>query len=165
MSVNQTASSRPWSNRRRTRSGGNEAVGSVTVVRTLNVRGLMPSIPIPAMIAATVFSFTVSPRSRSSVVTRGDPYVPSESACTSRIFTARSARRCCRGVNLIALCHSREQAEQVKARLAEWLASRGLVFNEDKTQITHLDRGVDFLGFAIRRYPNGKLLTKPSKDA
>jgi RNA-directed DNA polymerase len=67
--------------------------------------------------------------------------------------------------DLIALCHSREQAEQVKARLAEWLASRGLVFNEDKTQITHLDRGVDFLGFAIRRYPNGKLLTKPSKDA
>jgi RNA-directed DNA polymerase len=67
--------------------------------------------------------------------------------------------------DLIALCHSREQAEQVKARLAEWLAPRGLVFNEDKTQITHLDRGVDFLGFSIRRYPNGKLLTKPSNDA
>lgn len=63
------------------------------------------------------------------------------------------------------MCHSREQAEQVKARLAEWLAPRGLVFNEDKTRITHLDRGVDFLGFTIRRYPNGKLLTKPSNDA
>jgi RNA-directed DNA polymerase len=45
------------------------------------------------------------------------------------------------------------------------LALRGLVFYEDKTQITHLDRGVDFLGFNIRRYPNGKLLTKPSSDA
>ncbi len=68
--------------------------------------------------------------------------------------------------DLIALCHSREQAVQVKARLAEWLAPRGLVFNEDKTQITHLeDQGVDFLGFSIRRYPNGKLLTKPSNDA
>jgi RNA-directed DNA polymerase len=67
--------------------------------------------------------------------------------------------------DLIALCHSREQAEQVKARLTEWLGPRGLVFNEDKTQITHLDRGVDFLGFSIRRYPNGKLLTKPSNDA
>jgi RNA-directed DNA polymerase len=67
--------------------------------------------------------------------------------------------------DLLALCHTREQAEQVKARLAEWLAPRGLVFNEDKTQITHLDRGVDFLGFNIRRYPNGKLLTKPSNDA
>jgi RNA-directed DNA polymerase len=67
--------------------------------------------------------------------------------------------------DLLALCHTREQAEQVKARLAQWLAPRGLVFNEDKTQITHLERGVDFLGFTIRRYPNGKLLTKPSNDA
>jgi RNA-directed DNA polymerase len=41
---------------------------------------------------------------------------------------------------------------------------RGLVFNQAKTQITHLDQGVDFLGFNIRRY-RGKLLTKPSKDA
>lgn len=67
--------------------------------------------------------------------------------------------------DLIALCHSREQAEQVKARLAEWLAPRGLVFNETKTQITHLAQGVDFLGYTIRRFPNGKLLTKPSNDA
>lgn len=67
--------------------------------------------------------------------------------------------------DLLALCHSREQAEQVKARLAEWLAPRGLVFNEDKTRITHLDQGVDFLGFTIRRFSNGKLLTKPSNDA
>ena len=44
--------------------------------------------------------------------------------------------------DLLALCHTREQAEQVKARLARWLAPRGLVFNEDKTQITHLDTGV-----------------------
>jgi RNA-directed DNA polymerase len=66
--------------------------------------------------------------------------------------------------DLLALCHSREQAEQVKARLAGWLTPRGLVFNEAKTQITHLDQGVDFLGFNIRRY-RGKLLTKPSKDA
>src|SRR3954451_6860394 len=67
--------------------------------------------------------------------------------------------------DLIALCHSREQTDQVKARLAEWLIPRGLSFNQDKTQITHLDQGVDFLGFTIRRYPNGKLLTKPSNNA
>jgi RNA-directed DNA polymerase len=66
--------------------------------------------------------------------------------------------------DLLALCHSREQAEQVKARLAAWLAPRGLVFNEDKTRIVHLDDGVDFLGFNIRRY-HGKLLIKPSKAA
>jgi RNA-directed DNA polymerase len=66
--------------------------------------------------------------------------------------------------DLLALCHSRKQAEQVKARLAAWLAPRGLRFNEDKTSITHLDDGVDFLGFNVRRY-RGKLLIKPSKAA
>jgi len=64
----------------------------------------------------------------------------------------------------LALCHSREQAEQVKARLAVWLAPRGLAFNEDKTRVVHLDDGVDFLGFNVRRY-HGKLLIKPSKAA
>jgi RNA-directed DNA polymerase len=63
------------------------------------------------------------------------------------------------------LCTSREQAEQVKARLATWLEPRGLTFNEDKTQIVRLDEGFDFLGFNIRRYRNGKLLIKPSKEA
>jgi RNA-directed DNA polymerase len=67
--------------------------------------------------------------------------------------------------DLVALCVSREQAEQVKTRLAEWLAPRGLAFNEDKTRIVHLDEGFDFLGFNIRRYRNNKLFIKPSKAA
>jgi RNA-directed DNA polymerase len=67
--------------------------------------------------------------------------------------------------DLAALCASRAQAEQVKARLAEWLEPRGLAFNEAKTRIVHLSQGFDFLGFSIRRYPNGKLLTKPGKEA
>lgn len=67
--------------------------------------------------------------------------------------------------DLLALCSSQEQAEQVKARLSEWLAPRGLTFNEEKTQIVHLSQGVDFLGFNIRRYGSGKLLVKPSRAA
>ena len=66
--------------------------------------------------------------------------------------------------DVLALCHSRQQAEDVQARLAGWLEPRGLAFNQDKTRITHLDQGVDFLGFEIRRF-GGKLLTKPSKAA
>jgi len=66
--------------------------------------------------------------------------------------------------DLVALCHSREQAQQVKAQLAEWLAPRGLAFNEDKTRIAPLSEGFDFLGFTVRRY-GVKLLTKPSKAA
>jgi RNA-directed DNA polymerase len=66
--------------------------------------------------------------------------------------------------DLVALCHSRHEAEQVKARLAAWLAPRGLAFNEDKTRIVTLGEGFDFLGFNVRRY-HGKLLIKPSKAA
>ena len=62
-------------------------------------------------------------------------------------------------------CHSRQQAEQVKAQLAEWLAPRGLALNEDKTNIVHLTEGFDFLGFNVRRYRNGKLLIMPAEAA
>src|SRR6516162_2054007 len=66
--------------------------------------------------------------------------------------------------DLAVFCHTRQEAEQVKARLAEWLAPRGLAFNEDKTRIVCLSEGFDFLGFNVRRY-NRKLLIKPSKAA
>jgi RNA-directed DNA polymerase len=66
--------------------------------------------------------------------------------------------------DLVVFAHSREQAEQVKARLAAWLAPRGLAFNEDKTRIVHLDEGFDFLGYTVRRH-HGKMLIKPSKTA
>jgi RNA-directed DNA polymerase len=67
--------------------------------------------------------------------------------------------------DLVALCVSAEQAQQVKERLTGWLAVRGLAFNEDKTRIVSLDQGFDFLGFNVRRYRSGKLLIKPSKAA
>jgi RNA-directed DNA polymerase len=57
------------------------------------------------------------------------------------------------------------QAERVKAKLAAWLAPKGLAFNEDKTHVVHASQGFELLGFAIRRYPNGKFLIKPSKKA
>jgi RNA-directed DNA polymerase len=66
--------------------------------------------------------------------------------------------------DMVVLCHSQEQAGQVKARLAEWLTPRELAFNEDKTRVVHLREGFDFLGFNVRRYRT-KLLIKPSKAA
>lgn len=67
--------------------------------------------------------------------------------------------------DFVALCHSVEQAQEVKGRLATWLMPRGLAFNEDKTKIVCLEEGFDFLGFNIRRYKGGKLLTRPSQAA
>jgi len=67
--------------------------------------------------------------------------------------------------DLLVFCHSREHAEQVNQQLAEWLQPRGLVFNEAKTQIVHLNQGCDFLGFNVRRYHGRLPLIKPSDDA
>ncbi|NKZ04190.1 group II intron reverse transcriptase/maturase [Actinomadura latina] len=66
--------------------------------------------------------------------------------------------------DFVVCCHSRQQAEQVRAQLADWLKPRGLALNEAKTSIVHASDGFDFLGFNIRRY-HGKLLIKPSKAA
>ena len=96
-----------------------------------------------------------------------------EQATGVRYYPGAPTRETVRGVpvlvryadDLLALCHTQAQAEQVKARLAAWLAPRGLAFNDDKTAIRHLDAdGCDFLGYSIRRY-RGKLLIKPSTAA
>jgi len=87
-----------------------------------------------------------------------NPYRESEAAVPGTPVLVRYAD------DFIALCDTREQAEQVKTRLTPWLASRGLAFNEDKTRVVHLDEGFDFLGFNVRRY-GAKLLIKPSAGA
>ena len=66
--------------------------------------------------------------------------------------------------DFVVHCHTRQQAVEVKARLAAWLTPRGLAFNEDKTKVVSLSEGYDFLGFNVRRYQR-KLLIKPSKQA
>lgn len=45
-----------------------------------------------------------------------------------------------------------------------FMAERGLQLSEEKTVITHIDDGFDFLGKNIRKY-KGKLLIKPSKQS
>lgn len=45
--------------------------------------------------------------------------------------------------------------------LNAFMAERGVALSEEKTLITHIDNGFDFLGQNVRKY-NGKLLIKPS---
>lgn len=59
--------------------------------------------------------------------------------------------------------NSKEWLEQeVKPIVVNFLAERGLVLSPEKTKITHIKDGFDFLGWNIRKY-KGKLLMKPSK--
>ncbi len=54
--------------------------------------------------------------------------------------------------------------EKVLPLVRAFLWERGLELSEEKTIITHIDDGFDFLGKNIRMY-NGKLLIKPSKTS
>jgi RNA-directed DNA polymerase len=52
---------------------------------------------------------------------------------------------------------------EVTPLIVEFLKERGLKLSENKTRITHIAEGFDFLGKHIRKY-GGKLLTKPSRE-
>lgn len=59
--------------------------------------------------------------------------------------------------------NSKEWLEhEVKPAAVEFLAERGLVLSPEKTKITHIREGFNFLGWNIRKY-HDKLLMKPSK--
>lgn len=60
---------------------------------------------------------------------------------------------------------SREQLEhEVRPLVAAFLAERGLVLSPEKTLVTHLEDGFDFLGQHVRRYGK-KVLLRPSARA
>jgi RNA-directed DNA polymerase len=52
---------------------------------------------------------------------------------------------------------------EIKPLVEHFLQERGLELSPTKTVTTHVEQGFDFLGQNVRRYPNGKLLIKPSK--
>jgi len=54
--------------------------------------------------------------------------------------------------------------DEVKPLVERFLKVRGLEFSLEKTTITHIDEGFDFLGWNARKY-DGKLLIKPSRKS
>jgi len=52
---------------------------------------------------------------------------------------------------------------EVKPLVAHFLSERGLELSHEKTRVTHIEDGFDFLGQTIRRRRDGKVLIKPSR--
>lgn len=52
---------------------------------------------------------------------------------------------------------------RVQPLVEHFLDERGLELSHEKTRITHVEDGFDFLGQTIRRHRNGKVLIKPSR--
>ncbi len=73
--------------------------------------------------------------------------------------------------DFVILTDTEEDAKQAKTEIAKWLHERGLSLNEEKTRISHISEGFNFLGFNVRQYPvtdtrtGWKTLVKPSKDS
>jgi RNA-directed DNA polymerase len=55
--------------------------------------------------------------------------------------------------------------DQVQPLVAHFLKERGLELSHEKTQITQIEAGFDFLGQNVRRSRCGKVLTKPSSQS
>ena len=81
--------------------------------------------------------------------------------------------KCRRGVTVIRYAddfivtsRSREVLEQkILPAIKTFLAERGLTLSEEKTHITNINDGFDFLGQHVRKYKNGQVLTTPSRKS
>lgn len=68
--------------------------------------------------------------------------------------------------DFIVTSRSKEVLEtEVKSIIESFLRERGLNLSPEKTKITHISEGFDFLGQHVRRYPNGKLFIKPARKS
>jgi len=54
--------------------------------------------------------------------------------------------------DFVVLCHTKDKAVEAKEKIKAFLATRGLELSEEKTSISKLDDGFDFLSFNIRSY-------------
>jgi RNA-directed DNA polymerase len=66
--------------------------------------------------------------------------------------------------DFIITANTKEIVEDLKVIVSNFLLSRGLVLSEEKTMITNIDYGFDFLGWTFKKF-NGKLIVKPSKSS
>ena len=64
--------------------------------------------------------------------------------------------------DFIVTARDKGSLETAQVQIQQWLLSRGLELSSEKTFITSMEDGFDFLGFNHRHY-NGKLLIKPTK--
>ena len=55
--------------------------------------------------------------------------------------------------------------DTIKPAIEKFLAERGLLLSEEKTIITNIRDGFNFLGQNIRKYKNGVLIIKPTADS
>ena len=67
--------------------------------------------------------------------------------------------------DFLVFVKTKEDIMKVPKQLENYLKEHGLILSEEKTKITHLSEGFDFLGFDFRQYPDNISRVKVSKDS
>ena len=71
--------------------------------------------------------------------------------------------------DFVIICNNKEEAESMYNKLNPYLSKRGLELAMDKTKVSHIAEGFDFLGLNIRKYKlfnnTLKTLVKPNKKS
>ena len=87
-----------------------------------------------------------------------------EQAVDSAVATSDKVNVVSYADDFVVTASSREILEdKVKPAIEEFLRERGLELSQEKTKITQIEEGFDFLGQNVRKY-KGKMLIKPSKS-
>ncbi|PEK75394.1 reverse transcriptase domain-containing protein, partial [Bacillus pseudomycoides] len=66
--------------------------------------------------------------------------------------------------DFVVLTETKQQAQSIYEKIQPYLNKRGLELSIEKTKVTHIEEGFDFLGFSVRQYKTwkgNKLLIKP----
>ena len=67
--------------------------------------------------------------------------------------------------DLVIVCESKQKAVEIKADITQFLSDKiGLELSDEKTKITHIYKGFDFLGLTLRKYKKKHLKNKKTKD-
>ena len=66
--------------------------------------------------------------------------------------------------DFVVIGNSPKRLKILQRDIARFLSSRGLELSKEKTHITHIRDGFDFLGFNFRKHNNNKVIVTPTQD-
>jgi len=66
--------------------------------------------------------------------------------------------------DFVITANSEVLAIEIKNMISQFLSVRGLTLSDEKTTITHINDGFDFLGWTFRKFKS-KLIIKPSNES
>lgn len=66
--------------------------------------------------------------------------------------------------DFLITCNDEKKTMEIKSVIEEFMSERGLTLSIEKTLVTNINDGFDFLGWEFKKY-SGKLIIKPSKKS